>query len=217
MEFGRLERRKQATRRRILDAALQVFAERGYHDAIVDEIVRVSQTSKGAFYFHFPSKQDLYLKLVDELLGLLAERVGAAIERARGAEAKVDAALTTVFDSFAGHRQLARVLLVDAVGLGRSFDRKLVDARARMAGVIRRYLDQAVAEGAIGPLDAEIAAYAWLGAINEVIVRWLHTGQPDPLERAKPALRELLLRSIGAGVTSRGRSADTLTIPDDAE
>ena len=201
----RTERRKEETRRKILDAALEVFAERGYHEAIVDEIVRVSRTSKGAFYFHFPSKQDIYLKLVDELIDRLARRVEAAIGRERGAAAKVDAALATVFESFASHQQLARILLVDVVGLGRAFDRKLLEARASMAGVIRRYLDQAVAEGSIPPLDTEIAAYAWLGAIDEVVVRWLHTGEASLLDRARPALRELLLRSVGV---TRGNEQD---------
>lgn len=192
------ELRKEETRRRILDAALEVFAERGYYEAVVDEIVRVSQTSKGAFYHHFPSKQDIYLKLVDELIGRLAGRIEAAIGRERGAAAKVDAALGAVFESFASHQQLARILLVDVVGLGRAFDRKLLAARASMAGVIQRYLDEAVADGSIPPLDTEVAAYAWLGAINEVVVRWLHTGDRTLLERARPSLREMLLRSVGA-------------------
>ena len=46
---------KTATRDRILQAALQVFAEKGYHRAVVDDIVRASETSKGAVYHHFPN------------------------------------------------------------------------------------------------------------------------------------------------------------------
>ena len=201
-EPGARPERKEATRRRILDAALEVFAERGYHEAIVDEIVRVSNTSKGAFYFHFPSKQEIFLRLVDELVERLARKAEAAIVAAKGPEAKVDAALGAVFDAFAGHRQLAKILLVDVVGLGRAFDQKLLGARGRLALVIQRYLDQAVAAGDIQPLDTELAAAAWLGAINEVVVRWLHTGRPASLDAARPALRRLLLRSVGAWTVS---------------
>ena len=46
---------KEATRQRILDAASEVFSEKGYHDAAVDDIVKASNSSKGSFYFHFPS------------------------------------------------------------------------------------------------------------------------------------------------------------------
>ncbi|HEV8640457.1 MAG TPA: helix-turn-helix domain-containing protein [Methylomirabilota bacterium] len=44
---------KVATRDKILSAALEVFAGKGYHRAIVDDIVRASGTSKGAVYHHF--------------------------------------------------------------------------------------------------------------------------------------------------------------------
>ena len=202
---SRQEARKEATRQRILAAAVEVFAEKGYHTAAVDDIVRISETSKGAFYFHFPSKQDIFIALVDELAATLLGQTEAAIGQKRGALAKIDAALRTVFDAFSGHRRLAKILLVDMVGVGHALDMKLLALHERFAAMIRRYLDQAVAEGSIPPIDTEIAAYAWLGAINEVVLRWLYTGQPDPLERALPPLRDLLLRSIGAtpvGVTS---------------
>ena len=189
--------RKEAMRRRILEAAAQVFAEKGYHDSAVEDIVKASNTSKGSVYFHFPNKQSIFLVLVDYLAGRLIDRVESAIAGERGGIARVDAALRTVIEGFSTHRGLAKILLVEVVGLGHGFDQKLVDVRARFANLIKAYLDRAVAEGDIPPQDTELAAYVWLGAINEVLVRWLYTGQPDPLEAALPTLRCLLLRSVG--------------------
>ena len=62
-----------ATRDKILQAAREVFAEKGYHRALVDDIVRASQTSKGAVYHHFPNKEALFLALGDEFAGRVAE------------------------------------------------------------------------------------------------------------------------------------------------
>ena len=59
------------TRYRILNAAINVFSQKGYHDTRVDEIVRAAETSKGGVYFHFPSKQDIFLGLMDEFADLL--------------------------------------------------------------------------------------------------------------------------------------------------
>jgi len=42
-----------------------------------------------------------------------------------------------------------------------------------------------------------VATLAWLGAINEVVIQWLHTGRPDLVAEALPSLTRLLLRSIG--------------------
>ncbi|MBO8141321.1 MAG: TetR/AcrR family transcriptional regulator [Firmicutes bacterium] len=187
-----------ATKRRILRAAADVFADKGYYAAAVDDIVRASDTSKGSFYHFFPNKQGVFLSLVDHMYAVLLGRVEAAIERERGALNKVDAALRAVVAEFSRHRRLSRILLIEAKGLGHAFNDKLFQLHSGFAGLIRRYLDRAVAEGSIAPVDTELAAYAWLGAINEVVIRWLHTGQPDPLERALPELRAMLLRSIGA-------------------
>ncbi len=195
-----MPRDKDATRQRILDAAEEVFAAKGYHATAVDDIAAVAQTSKGGFYFHFPNKQSIFLALVDALGPRLAAAVERAIADAPDPVTRVDRALHVVLDLFARHRRLSKILLVEAVGLGQGFDEKIMAVRGQFITLIRTYLDEAVRAGAIAPLDTDIAACAWFGAINEVIVRWLVTGQPDPLEAALPGLRQLLLRSVGADV-----------------
>lgn len=189
---------KAATRDRILQAALQVFAEKGYHRAAVDDIVRASATSKGAVYHHFPNKEALFMALVDELSGRLADRVAAAIGRAHGALGKVEAALRAVLETFAEHRELARILLLESVSLGADYEAKRAQVHARFAALIQAYLDQAMAEGSIPALDTRIATLAWLGAVNEVVIQWLQGDEPDLLTRAVPGLAPILLRSIGA-------------------
>lgn len=188
---------KVATRDRILQAALGVFSEKGYHRALVDDIVRASGTSKGAVYHHFPNKEALFLALVDEFAARLAERVAGAIAGARGALGKVEAALRAGLETFAAHRELARILLLESVSLGPAYQAKRVEVHGRFAALIRGYLDEAVAEGSIPPLDTRVATLAWLGAVNEVVIQWLHTGEPDLLGEAVPALTPMLLRSIG--------------------
>src|SRR3954469_18602041 len=54
------------TRRELLDAALTVFAERGYRDASVDEVAERAGYSKGALYWHFGSKEELFWALLEE-------------------------------------------------------------------------------------------------------------------------------------------------------
>ena len=51
-------------------------------------------------------------------------------------------------------------------------------------------------EGDIAPIDTEVAAFIWMGAINDVVMRWVRTGEPEP-ERVIPTLHTMLLRSIG--------------------
>lgn len=184
------------TRQRILEAAIQIFSGKGYHETKMEEIAAVSNSSKGAVYFYFPGKQQIFLTLVDEFAHLLEERLLQSIEKEQSGIRQVDAALKAVLETFGQYRSLAKIFLVQAVGLGAVFEEKRMQILNRFANLIKNYLDRAVAEGDIPPLDTEIAALAWTGAINEVVIRWVHTGQPEP-ERALPALRVVLLRSIG--------------------
>lgn len=204
-QSGHATRDKDATRQRLLDAAEEVFAEKGYHGAGVEDIVRASDSSKGGFYFHFPNKQAIFLALVDALV----PRLAAAVDRAIAAEpdpvAQLDAALRTVLETFSRHRRLSKILLIEAVGLGHGFDEKLMETRSRFARMIQSYLDRAVAAGAIAQQDTETASWVWFGAINEIVLRWLATNQPQRLEDVLPTLRLLLLRSVGVSVQEVSR------------
>jgi len=187
---------KLETRGRILEAALEVFARKGYHRARVDDIVRASATSKGAVYHHFPNKQAVFLALVDDFAARLTRGVAAAIAARQGALARVQGALMAALDTFAGNERLARLILLEAASLGPVYQAKRAEVAGRFAALIRGYLDEAVADGSIPPLDTAVATLAWLGAVNEIVIQWLHGDVPD-LGASIPALTRLLLRSIG--------------------
>ena len=194
---------KVATRMRILDGALDVFARKGYHRAIVDDIVRASGTSKGAVYHHFPNKEAVFVALVDDFADLLASSVATAIGARHGALAKVDGALTAVLTTFADNERLARLILLEAMSLGPTYQRKRAEVSERFATLIQRYLEEAVADGSLPPVDTRVATLAWLGAVNEIVVQWLHGAVPD-LGATIPALTRLLLRSVGSAAWSEG-------------
>ncbi len=186
-----------ATRDRLLAAAMQVFGEKGYHGAGVEDIVQASATSKGAFYHYFPSKQAIFLTLMDDLALVVEQGVEAAIASEHGAIAKVEAALRVVVETAAEQRDLAKILLVEAVGLGPEFEQKRLEIHRRFARVIQQHLDRAVSEGSIPPQDTILVSQSWIGAINEIISQWLISGG-TPLTSRQSELRALLLRSIGA-------------------
>jgi AcrR family transcriptional regulator len=186
-----------ATRDRLVQAAMDVFSQRGFHGTTVDDIVAASQTSKGAFYHYFPSKQGIFLNLLDRLAAMVETGVEAAISEEQGAMAKVEAALRVVLEVAAARPDLTRILLIEAAALDPEMEQNRLGIHRRFAGVIQRHLDRAVADGAIPPQDTHTAARAWIGAINEVVTQQLASRGGDPMA-SLPALRTLLLRSVGA-------------------
>lgn len=186
----------QETRNRILDAATIVFAEKGYHEARVDQIVLESETSKGAVYFHFPSKQEIFWALIDKFVAKLESNLTEAISTKENGVEKVEAALKACLETFERYGSLAKIFLIQASGLGVSFEVKLHHIHDRFARLIRSYLDLAVSEGDLKPIDTEVASHVWMGAIYHVVIRWVRTGEPEP-SRALPTLRQMLLQSVG--------------------
>ena len=105
------EQRREA----ILDAALEVFARRGFHGSSIDEIAHAAGVSKALIYEHFPSKRDLHVSLLErhtqEIFELLAEAAATSDPGDVRLRAGVDA-----FLEFVEHRRDAfRMLFRDAV------------------------------------------------------------------------------------------------------
>ena len=187
---------KEHTRQRILNAATEIFSEKGYHGTAVDDIVKASNSSKGSFYFHFPSKQEIFFSLIDRFAASLTSNIEIAINRENGTYNKIHAALDIIFNTISKHRSLAKILLIGGVGLGKVFDEKLLDCHAKLSGLIKKYLDLAVEEGAIEPINTEVMAYAWFGSMIEVVIRWLYSDRSDSLDQAFDTVKKMLLSSI---------------------
>ena len=74
------KRRREETRQKLLDSAFSVFATHGYERATVDEIVRDAGFSKGAFYVHFESKEDLFWAMLESRIDFLQETMRGALD-----------------------------------------------------------------------------------------------------------------------------------------
>lgn len=193
-------RSPEATRRRLLDGAARVFARQGYHGTTVDDIVVECGSSKGAFYFHFDSKEALFLTLMEEFAGMLAGALERAVRTsaARG-PGRVEAAVKGGLEVVARYPQLARVFLVESVGASPRLEAKRRELFDRFARIVQGYLDEAASRHPLAVKDTALAASAVMGAINEVVVRWLSGPGTPPLEQLAPELSRFVLRAVGWG------------------
>ncbi len=71
------DRQREETRRRLFEAALEVFRRDGFHGCRIDDIARRAEVSRAAFYFHFPSKDDVLLEFAVRSEGPMAQAIDA--------------------------------------------------------------------------------------------------------------------------------------------
>jgi AcrR family transcriptional regulator len=152
--------RGEETRSRILEAAAECFARHGYDASGVAEICQHAGVTKGAFYHHFPTKQAVFLELLNQWLKVLDAQL---------ATAQVGA--TTVPERFIRMADMAQHVFQMADGRLPMFLEFLIEARhdpAIWQAVIAPYrqyraffadiIRAGVAEGTLQPVDPEIAA-----------------------------------------------------------
>lgn len=185
----------KTTKDRILDAAMSIFSSKGYYDTRLDEIADASESSKGSIYFHFPNKEKLFISLVDQFADVIERNVTEAIESEPAGMKRVQLAIESVLETFGKYRRPAKILLVQAVGLGNVFEKKRMEVTDRFAALIQTYLEEAVETGDIEQVDCEVVSHAWMGAIYNVVIQWVYTGDPDP-SRIMESLVPLLLNSV---------------------
>src|SRR4029453_8922917 len=79
---GRREAEARATRETLIEAAFELFTERGYAGVGTEEIVAKAKVTRGALYHHFTDKRDLFRAVFEQVEANLMERIGATMEGA---------------------------------------------------------------------------------------------------------------------------------------
>ncbi len=182
-------------RKRILDAALEAFVGKGYDDVGIEEIAQTAGTPRGALLFHFPSRERIFLALMDRFADSVERKILAVMEEQDQGMLRVEAALTACLEAFARHWRQTKVLLSPAVALGAPYQDKQNQIRTRFARHIQRFLDEAIALRQIPAVDTEVIATAWIGAIHHLIMTWIRAGEPDR-DRIEASLVPMLLHSV---------------------
>lgn len=184
---------KTTRRFELLQAARDVFATKGYHDAKVDDIVAAAKVAKGTFYLYFRDKRSVFAELVDSLFARLAAAI-LHVDTSAGVEPQIKHNIRAIVAVFLDDPALTRILLSYAAGLDPAFVAKI---RSFYEGT-RRLLTEALEEGQrmgiIAPGDANLYATFTIGALKEILLETATTKKARPREEIVTALFELLER-----------------------
>ena len=105
------EQRREA----ILDAALEVFAQSGFHGSSIDEIAQAAGVSKALIYEHFPSKRDLHVSLLERHTQEIFERLAESAATSDPGEVRLRAGVDAFLEFVERRRDAFRMLFRDAV------------------------------------------------------------------------------------------------------
>lgn len=164
---GRRARRKAETRQRLLRAARELFASRGYDATRPQDIARAADLATGTFYVHFTDKRDAFVAFTDQAAEELMTRMGEHMAGAEGFEARLRRSLEALFGYAEQNPGVLSAAFADAVVIaagvptGGSLRDQLIETLARSlrhdmeAGELARDYDvQVIAHGIVGMIHS---------------------------------------------------------------
>lgn len=179
-------------RQQVLEAALKVFAEKGYHDTSISEIVSTADISRGTFYLYFDNKRAIF----KELLNHFIDRIHSRINRIK-LEKNAPDPFNQIYDNVAGiidelseNGEFTKILLYQAVGLDEEFEKQLAGFYRQMLDLIEGALKLGMEMKIVRPCHAEITAWCILGSIKELASQYLIT------KKGRRPAREHLIHGI---------------------
>ncbi|MDB5101152.1 MAG: Transcriptional regulator, TetR family protein [Cyanobacteria bacterium RYN_339] len=196
-------KKKEARRDQILDAAVAVFGEVGYHAANVADIIAKAGVARGTFYQHFENKRVVFDELLDDLL----ERVRDAIVDVDMAhpektvyvqlQENVERVLGILFQE----RALARILLAEASGVDADLDLKLAGFYDGLLKLISETLQLGQMAGMVRACDTVLVATCILGSVKELVYQ--HTLRNRPPADVAAVAREIMAYNLQGLFTRR--------------
>ena len=194
---SRAQRLRQSRRTAVLAVARRIFSQKGYHATSINDLIEGADIARGTFYLYFESKRAIFDELLDQLVATLKAQV-RRIDVAPGApppvqqmNEMVDRLLKTLLEN----REMARILLREAVGIDKDFDRKLADFYGLFEAMLVKALHTGRTLGLLRPCDAQVVSRCILGSVKEV-VQWAFVEQdPKKIDITRMG-RELIMHTL---------------------
>ncbi|MDW0112951.1 TetR/AcrR family transcriptional regulator [Sporosarcina saromensis] len=183
--------------KQIIDAAVIVIAENGYHQAQVSKIAKEAGVADGTIYLYFKNKEDILISVFREKMGIFVENVKEIVKKEISATEKLYKLIDNHFSLLYHDRHLA---IVTQLELRQSNK----DLRFRINEVLKEYLvllDSILREGIDSgefdeKIDIRLARQMVFGTIDETITSWVMNDQKYDLIKLAPAVHKLLLKGM---------------------
>ncbi len=193
-------------RRLILDAAVRVFARQGFHACRVADIADEAGVAYGLVYHYFASKDEILDTLFLERWNVMLATIREVDAEAIPVREKLEAIASFIVDSYRHDPDLMKVIIVEVTRAANSFGQTHLGQIREAYELIGEIVVKAQAEGVFRPeIDAQFAAMAFYGAIEQMLTGWIFGLLPQGEEQFERA-KWLVLETVCGGLEAEGAS-----------
>lgn len=183
------------SREDILDAAAQVFRQKGFHGASMSAIADAVNLQKASLYHHVTSKQEILLALLDRALGMLTDHIAGIASQSIPADQKLRQMIRAYLTALADNADLTAVLLFEHRSLDKKSHARHVPQRDKFEGLWRDVLNEGVRTKVFDFTDTGMAVRALMGEMNWTLT-WYRPDGDKSIEQIADGYADLLFHGL---------------------
>lgn len=182
---------------RILRAATEVFASKGYFEARMTDVAKRAEVADGTLYLYFEGKEHLLLSIFDDVLGRFIKRLEDEIADLDDPVAKLRVMVRLHLETLGRDPALAQVLQIETRHSRRFMSVFTRGKLGEYLNLLRRIIEEGQASGAFRrDISPGLATNVVFGAVDELVMSWVLTDQGGDLTRHVDPILGILTRGM---------------------
>ncbi len=196
-------------RRRILDAAVSVFARKGYFASRVSDVAKKAGVADGTIYLYFRGKEDILVRLFDEVMSEHVSKAREAVHALSSAPDRLLAIAERHLAVLGANRDLAAVFQVELRQSTRFMERFTASWLRDYFELLDEVIEAGQRDGTLrADVNRKVAAKMLFGALDETVTSWLLSDKKYRLEDLAAPVVDLFLRGAAAPRPASGSSPE---------
>ncbi|MGN7388244.1 TetR/AcrR family transcriptional regulator [Sporosarcina sp. SAFN-015] len=185
--------------KQIIDAAVIVIAENGYHQAQVSKIAKEAGVADGTIYLYFKNKEDILISVFREKMGVFVDNVKEILKKEISATEMLAKMIENHFSLLNGDRHLAIVTQLELRQSNKELRYRINEVLKEYLTLLDTILKEGIEKGEFDErIDIRLARQMVFGTIDETITSWVMNDQKYDLMKLAPEVHRLILNGMKA-------------------
>ena len=188
--------RSSDKRQRIIDAAVNLFSEKGYHGATTALISKEAGVSQGLLFHYFRDKEDLFTSIVKDKYNTFTGELERRVGNSKNAVRKLEVAVSTFLHLVQREKNFAKMVIKEARGGGENLQELTGLGSPKILSIFRELMKEGIEQGVFREVDDEVAATCLFGALIMNTRGLLEFGESLSLDETAKGIVDILLKGI---------------------
>ncbi len=183
--------------KQIIDAAVEVIAENGYHSSQVSKIAKKAGVADGTIYLYFKNKEDILVSLFQDKMGQFIEKIEQETNARQTAEEKLLKLVETHFEQLSADHHLAIVTQLELRQSNKELRQKINEVLKRYLAVIDQIVEEGVEENLFRRnMDPRLVRQMIFGTLDETVTNWVMKEQRYNIVEQAEEVHTLLVHGL---------------------